>query len=87
MGDSFVHLHLHTEFSMLDGAARVAEVIEAAVADGQPAVGITDHGNMYGVLDFYKACRGRGREARDRDGGLHGRGVAVRAPDATRPRR
>ncbi len=60
MGDSFVHLHLHTEFSMLDGAARVAEVIDAAVADGQPAVGITDHGNMYGVLDFYKACRDAG---------------------------
>ena len=60
LGDSFVHLHLHTEFSMLDGAARVDDVIEAAVADEQPAVGITDHGNMYGVLDFYKACRERG---------------------------
>jgi DNA polymerase III subunit alpha len=48
---------LHTEFSMLDGAARVSDVIDAAVADGQPAVGITDHGNMYGVLDFYRACR------------------------------
>ena len=54
--DSFAHLHTHTEFSMLDGAARVADVVAAAVADGQPAVGITDHGNMYGVLDFYKAC-------------------------------
>ncbi|MEI7746227.1 MAG: PHP domain-containing protein, partial [Actinomycetota bacterium] len=42
---------------MLDGAARVTELVEAAVADGQPALGITDHGNMYGVLDFYKACR------------------------------
>src|SRR5215468_1695330 len=45
---------------MLDGAARVAEVVAAAVADGQPAIGITDHGNMYGVLDFYKACRAQG---------------------------
>jgi len=60
VGDSFTHLHLHTEFSMLDGAARVNEVVAAAVADGQPAVGITDHGNMYGVLDFYKACRNQG---------------------------
>ena len=60
MGDSFVHLHLHTEFSMLDGAARVSEVIDAAVADGQPAGGSADHGNMYGVLDFYKACHERG---------------------------
>ena len=41
---------------MLDGAARVGEVVAAAAADGQPAVGITDHGNMYGVIDFYKAC-------------------------------
>jgi DNA polymerase-3 subunit alpha len=42
---------------MLDGAARIGEVVGAAVADGQPAVGITDHGNMYGILDFYKGCR------------------------------
>ena len=57
---SFTHLHLHTEFSMLDGAARIDEVVAAAVADGQPALGITDHGNMYGVLDFYRACREAG---------------------------
>lgn len=55
--DSFVHLHVHTEYSMLDGASRLDEVIEAAVRDGQPALGITDHGNMYGVLDFYRGCR------------------------------
>jgi len=60
VGSSFAHLHVHTEFSMLDGAARVKEVIAAAVADGQPAIGITDHGNMYGVLDFYKECRAQG---------------------------
>ena len=60
MPDSFVHLHQHTEFSMLDGAARIGDIVGAAVADGQPAMGITDHGNMYGVLDFYKACRDRG---------------------------
>ncbi|HEX2849970.1 MAG TPA: DNA polymerase III subunit alpha [Acidimicrobiales bacterium] len=60
MGDSFSHLHLHTEFSMLDGAARISEVVARAVADGQPAIGITDHGNMYGVLDFYKECNTQG---------------------------
>ncbi|CAN5657952.1 DNA polymerase III subunit alpha [soil metagenome] len=60
MGDSFTHLHTHTEFSMLDGAARIADIVGAAAADGQPALGITDHGNMYGVLDFYKACRAQG---------------------------
>ncbi|MGO9964124.1 MAG: DNA polymerase III subunit alpha [Acidimicrobiales bacterium] len=58
-GSSFVHLHTHTEYSMLDGAARIAELVGAAVADGQPALAITDHGNMYGVLDFYKECRER----------------------------
>jgi DNA polymerase-3 subunit alpha len=45
---------------MLDGASRVGEVVAAAAADGQPAIGITDHGNMYGVLDFYKAARDQG---------------------------
>ncbi|HEX4868413.1 MAG TPA: DNA polymerase III subunit alpha, partial [Acidimicrobiales bacterium] len=60
MGDSFTHLHVHTEYSMLDGAARIADVVASAVADGQPAIGITDHGNMYGILDFYKECRKQG---------------------------
>jgi len=45
---------------MLDGAARVPDAVAAAAADGQPALGITDHGNMYGVLDFYKACQEQG---------------------------
>ena len=45
---------------MLDGAARVDDLVAAAVADGQPALGITDHGNLYGVLDFYAACRAKG---------------------------
>src|SRR5271155_3835536 len=45
---------------MLDGASRIGEVVAAAAADGQPALAITDHGNMYGVLDFYRACKERG---------------------------
>ncbi|MEO8162715.1 MAG: DNA polymerase III subunit alpha [Ilumatobacteraceae bacterium] len=60
MGDSFTHLHVHTEFSMLDGASRVDDLVAKAVADGQGALGMTDHGNMYGVLDFYKACNSQG---------------------------
>jgi DNA polymerase-3 subunit alpha len=47
---------VHTEFSILDGASRIDDLVSAAVADGQPALGITDHGNMYGVLPFYAAC-------------------------------
>src|SRR4051794_23274072 len=60
MPDSIAHLHQHTEFSMLDGASRVGDAVAAAVRDGQPAMGITDHGNMYGVLDFYAECNKQG---------------------------
>ncbi len=60
MGDSFTHLHVHTEYSMLDGAARLDDLVAKAVSDGQPALGITDHGNMYGVLDFYRKCNKEG---------------------------
>ena len=60
MTDSFSHLHVHTEYSLLDGAARIEDIVAAAVADGQPAIGITDHGNMYGVVDFYRECRKQG---------------------------
>ena len=60
MSSSFTHLHVHTEFSMLDGAARVDDLIERAVSDGQTAIGITDHGNMYGVLEFYQTARRAG---------------------------
>ena len=59
-GERFAHLHVHTEYSMLDGAARVDELVRAAAADRQPALGITDHGNMYGIVPFYKACRDGG---------------------------
>ena len=60
MADGFVHLHNHTEYSMLDGAARVEEMVLAAKADGQTAIGITDHGNLYGAIDFYQACNKHG---------------------------
>ncbi len=60
MGDSFTHLHVHTEYSMLDGAARLEELVAKAVSDGQPALGITDHGNMYGVLEFFQECNKQG---------------------------
>lgn len=57
---------------MLDGAARLDELVATAVADGQPAIGITDHGNMYGTLEFYKECRNRGNQTDYRYRGLHG---------------
>jgi DNA polymerase-3 subunit alpha len=60
MADSFVHLHVHTEYSMLDGAARVGELMDAAVELGMPAMAMTDHGNVFGAYDFYAKARDRG---------------------------
>ncbi|MCI9169391.1 MAG: DNA polymerase III subunit alpha [Lawsonibacter sp.] len=57
---SFVHLHLHTEFSLLDGACRIRKLVERVKDLDQEAVAITDHGCMYGVIDFYRACRAAG---------------------------
>ncbi len=57
---AFVHLHLHTKYSMLDGACRLDDVIDKAVVDDMRAVAITDHGVMYGIVDFYKTARARG---------------------------
>jgi len=56
MSDSFVHLHVHSEYSMLDGAARVKPLVEAAAAQGMPGVAITDHGNMFGAYDFWRTA-------------------------------
>ena len=50
---SFVHLHLHTQYSLLDGAIRLKDLIPKAVEYGMPAVAQTDHGNMFGAIDFY----------------------------------
>ncbi len=59
MGD-FVHLHLHTEYSLLDGATRISEIANKAINEGQSAVAITDHGVMYGAVDFYEALKNKG---------------------------
>ena len=56
----FVHLRLHTEFSVIDGTCRINDVVNAAAADSQPALAITDLNNMFGALKFYKASRGKG---------------------------
>ncbi|KAB2642689.1 MAG: PHP domain-containing protein, partial [Verrucomicrobia bacterium] len=57
MSQSFVHLHLHTEFSLLDGMIRTKDLAKRAAALGMPAVAMTDHGNLYGAVQFYKACK------------------------------
>src|SRR5881398_1437691 len=58
--DSFVHLHLHTEYSLLDGAVRMRELMNEAVKMKMPAVAITDHGNLFGAIDFYQCARAAG---------------------------
>src|SRR3954469_17276435 len=56
----FVHLHLHTEFSLLDGACRLDRLMDKAHALKMPALAITDHGVLYGAVDFYQAARSKG---------------------------
>jgi DNA polymerase-3 subunit alpha len=60
MADSFAHLHVHTEYSMLDGASRVDGLMKRAAELGMPAMAITDHGVMFGAIDFYKAGQRHG---------------------------
>ena len=56
----FVHLHVHTEYSLLDGACRVKELARRAKELGQTALAVTDHGVMYGAVSFYRACLAEG---------------------------
>ncbi|HEU0286847.1 MAG TPA: PHP domain-containing protein, partial [Nocardioidaceae bacterium] len=58
--DSFVHLHVHTEYSMLDGAARLGELFAETAEMGMPAIAMTDHGNVFGAYDFYSKARAAG---------------------------
>ena len=57
---SFVHLHLHTQYSLLDGAVRIKDLMKKAIGFGMPAVAMTDHGNMFGAIEFYQAAQKAG---------------------------
>ena len=57
---SFVHLHVHTEYSLLDGACRIKDLAKRAKELGQTALAVTDHGVMYGAVAFYRACSAEG---------------------------
>lgn len=59
-GRDFVHLHIHTEYSLLDGACRIDQLMDRVKECGQNAVAITDHGVMYGCVQFYKAAQKAG---------------------------
>ena len=56
----FVHLHVHTEYSLLDGAIRINDLVKKVKDMGMKSVAITDHGNMFGVIEFYKKCMSEG---------------------------
>ena len=60
---AFVHLRLHSEFSIVDGTVRIDDAVAAAAADGMPALAITDLANVFGLVKFYKAARARGHQA------------------------
>ena len=57
---AFTHLHVHTEYSLLDGASKISELVARVKEMGMDSLAITDHGVMYGVIDFYRACRKEG---------------------------
>ena len=60
MADDFVHLHVHSEYSLLDGLGRIKALVKEAVRLGQPALALTDHGIMHGAIEFFRACRDAG---------------------------
>ncbi len=72
--DSFVHLHLHTEYSLLDGAVRMKQLMEKAAELKMPAVAMTDHGNLHGAIDFYQAATDASTQTDHWGRGLHGAG-------------
>ena len=57
---AFTHLHVHTEYSLLDGASRIPDLVSRAKELGMDSLAITDHGVMFGVIDFYKECKKQG---------------------------
>ncbi|MBQ5801581.1 MAG: PHP domain-containing protein, partial [Clostridia bacterium] len=61
---NFVHLHVHTEYSLLDGAARISQIVKRANELGMPALAMTDHGNMYGACAFFDACTAKGSKVK-----------------------
>jgi DNA polymerase-3 subunit alpha len=66
MSSNFVHLHVHTEYSILDGASKIPKLVDKAIADGMTAVAITDHGSMFGVKEFFDYVRKKNAGVEDK---------------------
>ena len=66
MADSFVHLHLHSQYSLLDGSIKFDELVERAESHSMPAVAVTDHGNLFGAYEFFEKAKAKRSKAHNR---------------------
>ena len=80
----FVHLHVHTSYSLLDGLSTVGGLIKKAVADGMPAIAMTDHGNMFGAKQFFNDIKKHNKKVKEIGGKSPRR--AQQGRDSQRPR-
>ena len=85
MEPTFIHLHNHSEYSILDGAVKIDDLVDAAYENNMPAVALTDHGNIFGAVQFFKAGQGQGRQAHPRLRGLRRPAEPLRQEAGRRP--
>ena len=62
----FVHLHTHSQYSLLDGQASISRLVDKALGDGMPGIAITDHGNMFGIKEFWNYVKKKNGQKRDK---------------------
>jgi DNA polymerase-3 subunit alpha len=62
----FVHLHVHSQYSLLDGQASISKLVDKAIADGMPGIALTDHGNMFGVKEFFNYVKKKNSARKDK---------------------
>ena len=74
---SFVHIHNHSHYSLLDGLTKIDELVRTAKESGAPAVALTDHGTMYGIIEFYKECKKQGIKLNHHEALSDARGCAM----------
>jgi len=77
MSSKFVHLHTHSHYSLLDGLTKLEEMVDIAKKNDQTAIALTDHGNLYGAIEFYKAATGKLPVAGAKSADLIGKGVVA----------
>ena len=80
----FVHLHCHSHYSLLDGASKIPDLVQRAKALGMPALALTDHGNLYGAVEFLREAKAAGLQADRRHRGVRRPRAADRPVDGRR---